>query len=681
LRSLAPTGHPNLLACPVCHGPLSERAGKVRCRTCALHYAHTDGVYVLAPSFALNGSQTSFDRERLRQLLTDAATLGWDEARRRFTGEVLSGRLRSPKRSRLAKLRAKVNGTTWEDTLQDLVDPTRAGWKFLLDLRPDARVLYLGPTWGSGPRALAESCGQVIVLDGALERLELVRHQTAGVGLDNLTFARVVDPLRLPLGDACVDLVIVPGFAQWFEAVAGDRHMPASAGDELLREFHRVLAPGGQAFLAADTNVSLLLGTRRPRGTTYSSRGLRAASAAAGFNGCQLFAPLPFRHKFHQVLDLDRSDRMNFSADAYRTRGKFLRPLVKVWDFWNRAGAVERKLYALLPGVSAVLSTEAGRESFAERVVHHVTGMNGNGPSLSRYYVRPKGVAVLVAGTPDVQGLVVRLPMNEGSEATCALHHRALTTLADDERIPPALRALFPQPIGDGHFEGQPFFAETSLTGESGRVYYSRSGRRYDRAIVNAAEAVCGLRRATDVPTLIDDTQYARLCGTWLTELRGIVPESARATIEKIEGFLDRTLRGATLPLGWHHGDYDFANLLYGTDDSVRGILDFEVFDAHGLPLIDLLLLLARRPIRKQGVAFGTLFVHSILQRELPPLEAGLLKKELEITGIDDEMYRAIAFCCWLNHLRLRRDSWLVRSSSWLDENLHAVVEHVRRTP
>jgi aminoglycoside phosphotransferase (APT) family kinase protein/SAM-dependent methyltransferase len=637
---------------------------------------------VLAPSFALNGSPKSFDSERLRQLLADASTLGWDEARRRFTSEVLSGRLRSPKRSRLAKLRAKLNGTTWEDTLQDLVDPTRAGWKFLLDLRPDARVLFLGPTWGAGPRALAESCGQVVVLDGAIERLELVRQQTLGCGLRNLTFARVVDPLRLPLGDHSIDLVIVPGFAQWFEAVAGERHMPAAAGDELLREFKRVLAPGGQAFLAADTNVALLLGTRRPRGTTYSSRGLREASTAAGFTGCQLFAPLPFRHKFHQVLDLDRNDRMNFSADAYRTRGKFLRPLVKAWDFWNRAGAVERKLYPLLPGVSAVLSTEGEHESFAERVVHHVTQQNGSGPALSRYYVRPKGVAVLVARGRDTDGagLVVRLPMNEGSEATCALHHRALTTLANDERIPPALRALFPRPLGEGQFEGQPFFAETSLTGESGRMYYSRSGRRYDRAIVNAAEVVCGLRRATDVPTLIDGAQYDRLCGTWLGELRGIVPESARETIDRISAFLDRTLRGAILPLGWHHGDYDFANLLYGPDDSVRGILDFEVFDAHGLPLIDLLLLLARRPIRKQGVAFGTLFVRSILGRELPPLEAGLLKRELAATGIDDEMYRAIAFCCWLNHLRLRRDSWLVRSSSWLDENLHAVVEHVRTT-
>ena len=47
--------------------------------------------------------------------------------------------------------------------------------------------------------------------------------------------------------------------------------------------------------------------------------------------------------------------------------------------------------------------------------------------------------------------------------------------------------------------------------------------------------------------------------------------------------------------------------------------------------------------------------------------------------GIDDRLYRALALCCWLNHLRLRRDSWLVRSPAWLEDNLHTVIESVRR--
>ena len=103
------------------------------------------------------------------------------------------------------------------------------------------------------------------------------------------------------------------------------------------------------------------------------------------------------------------------------------------------------------------------------------------------------------------------------------------------------------------------------------------------------------------------------------------------------------------------------------------------MFDAHGLPLIDLMVLVARRPIRRKGFAFGTLFARSILARKLPPLEARLLEEEMRTVGADEELYQALALCCWLDHLRLRRDSWLVRSPSWLDQNLHEVVEAVRR--
>jgi aminoglycoside phosphotransferase (APT) family kinase protein len=619
----------------------------------------------------------------MSRLAGDAAELGWEEARARFTSEVLGGELRAPRASRLERVRAKLTGTTWEDTLQDLVDPTRAGWKFLLDLRPESWVLFLGPSWGAAPLALARSSAHVIVLDGSSERLQIVREQAWDAGLRNLTLARVMDPVRLPLPDGSVDLVVVPGIADWFRAIAGTRMLPANCGAQLLVELRRVLGARGQAYIAGDNRhgVSWLFGPRHPAGAGYSARALRVAAGAAGFPGCELYAPVPFRHKFHQIVDVERTGRLDLCADPYRTRGRLVRPLVKVWDLCNRDGALERRLYACLPGLSAVLSTERSVHSLAERLLRHL-GAEGRIPiplRLSRYYVRPKGVAVLVAATRDDAGLILRLPLDERAAATCALHHDAIETLAADARIPPALRALFPQPYDCGEFEGQTYFAESALAGESGRVYYSRSERRYDRAIANAATALCGLRRATEEPVRIDSAEFDRLCGGWLAELRAVVRDESRPGIDAIESHLDRTLRGAVLPLGWHHGDYDFANLLYGPDDDVSAVLDFEVFEPRGLPLIDLMVLLARRPIRQKGHAFGTLFARSILTRTLPPLEAGLLEREVALLGFDADLYRALALCCWLNHLRLRRDSWLVRSPSWLDANLHEVLDHVRR--
>jgi len=682
LSNALPVGGPDLLACPVCHGPLFESRGRVRCRTCALHFTRDDDVYLLGPPFATHAAPQTSESERMRQLLEDTALQGWERARELFTTDVLSGRLRAPKRSRLARAQAKIGGTTWEDTLQDLVDPTRAGWKYLLDLHPAARVLLLGPTWGAAAVSLARSAAHVVVLDGLLERLALARQQALGSGLDNLTFVRVADPLHLPLPAESIDLAIVPGLVEWFAAVAGRHRLAPSCAAELLRELRRLLAPGGQVYLATDNRRSvagLLTGGRRAG--ALSPRSLRAAAREAGFAATSLFAPMPFRHKFHQVLDVERTDRMNFCADPYRTRGRLLRPLVKIWDRCNRNGALERRLYPALPGLSAVLSLEAGTESFAERLVGHL-GARGHitgGRLLTRYYVRPKGAAVLVAGSPGEQSVIVRLPLDERAEATCARHHRTIEQLAADTRIPEEVRRLFPAPLAHDRFDGQVFFAETGLAGELGRIYYSRPVRRYDLAIASAARVLRRLRRATEEPVVIDEAQFDRLCGAWLGELRELVRDDKRETLDAMTAFLREALIDTTLPLGWYHGDYDFANLLYGANDEVTGILDFEIFDPHGPPLIDLLLLLARRPIRRGGFAFGTLFVRSILQRDLPPLENDLLAEEMRAIGIDDQLYRAIALCCWLNHMRLRRDSWLVRSPSWLDDNLHAVVESVKQ--
>jgi aminoglycoside phosphotransferase (APT) family kinase protein len=441
-----------------------------------------------------------------------------------------------------------------------------------------------------------------------------------------------------------------------------------------------VLTPSGQVYLGTDNRRGVLrfVAPRRPGAADSTAKALRAASKAAGFASCALFAPVPFRHKFHQVLDVDGSSRMNFDLDVYRTRGRLVRPLVKAWDACNRNGALERRLYGFLPGLAGVLTSQASTRPVAERIFTELAAKRQipRTAKLAGYHVRAKGVVVLTG-----KDAVIRLPLDEHAAAACGRHHRALETLAEDERIPARLRHLFPVPYAHGYFEGQLFFAESALAGESGRVFYSRGERRYDRAIVNAAYVLCQLRRATEEPTAIDQAEYDRLCGTWLGELTSLVPDAQRAGIIALARRLENALKGRTLPLGFHHGDYDFANLLYGDGEAVNAVLDFEVFEARGLPLIDLMVLLARRPIRKTGFAFGTLFARSILPRKLPRLEQELLEREIATLGVDEELYQALALCCWLNHLRLRRDSWLVRSPAWLEANLHEVLDTLRRMP
>jgi len=654
----------------VCTGPLAEAPAGLGCAACSLDYRLDDGIYHLGPSFAVNGASHSLTSARLRRLVDESAILGWDEAQQRFTSDVLSGRLDG------AGDGTPIDGTPWERALDDVLDASRAGWKFLLDLHPGARVLFFGPSSGATPLALARGAGHVIVLDRDLERLQVTRRQAVEHGVRHLTCVRVVNPLAVPVPDGSVNLAIMPGVADWFAAVGGVRGIPRVRAVELFRELRRVLAPGGQAYVATDNRLGLdrLLRPSRRIGRGHTPRTLRRAAAAGGFARCRLFAPLPFRHKFHQILDLERGDAMNFSGNAYRTRGTALRLLIRAWDACNRGGALERQLYPYLPGFAAVLSTEPRPRSFAERILEHI---GCDGAVVANYYVRAKGLAVIVAGEAGA-GRIVRLPLGPSAERGCTHHHEALELLRNDVRIPATLRALFPRPVGQGVFAGQPYYVESALPGIPGRVYYARTTRRYERAILAAADALRRLRRATEVPVRIDAAEFERLCGAWHRDLSTLVTDEQRAMLDRVAHVVADTLLDTTLPLGWYHGDYDFANLLYGPDDSLRGILDFDLFEPRGLPLVDLMVLLARRRVRREKLGFGQIFLDVILPRALSPLEAQLLREEMDTIGADDRVYRALALYCWLEHLRLRRESWLVRSPRWRRENLDAVVDGLR---
>jgi aminoglycoside phosphotransferase (APT) family kinase protein len=617
----------------VCHGPLVEGPDALACTGCTLDYRTSDGVYVLGPAFALNGAARGGTR-----VVEDAADAG-------------------PLRERL--------------------DPCPTGWKFLTDLRPAGRVVVVGAGADTGSLTLARGAAYVVVLDRDIERLRAARRTALAQDLHHVFFVRMVDALRIPLPPASIDLAVVPELDDWVGAANGKRRLRNERVQALMHELRRVLAPDGQAYLATPNarSVPRLLRRLRRENAGSTPRALRTAAAAAGFAGCRLYAPFPFLHKFHQIIDLERRSEMNLCPHPYRARGPALRSLVRAWDTWNVRGTLERRLYPYLPAVCAVLSSDAEARSFAERILAHVGAARA---SVSRYYVRAQGVAVLVAGTPGERGRIVRMPLDETAEQGCARQQRALRVLADDVRVPAGLRALFPVPLAAGRLAGQPYFIESALPGESARVYYSRSTRRFDRAIVSAAETLSALRRATEVPTSIDEDGFDRLCGEWLLELRAAINPEHRPVLDRISDLLRDTLIGRTLPLGWYHGDYDFANLLYDARDRVSGIIDFELFDAHGLPLVDHMVLLARRHRRYVNLVFGTLFLRGIFPCDYPPLERRLLADEMDAVGADDTLYRALALFAWADHVRLRRDSWLARSARWRRDNVDVVLDGLR---
>jgi ubiquinone/menaquinone biosynthesis C-methylase UbiE len=140
-------------------------------------------------------------------------------------------------------------------------------------IEPGMRVLEVGPGNGRYTLAAARRVGEqgkVITVDIEPRMIERVRARAEAEGVDNVE-ARVADVYDLPFDEGSFD-------AAYMIAVIGEIPDP----DRAMREFHRVLKPGGTLAFS-----ELLMDPDYPRASTLvreaSAAGFRLREKVGGF--------------------------------------------------------------------------------------------------------------------------------------------------------------------------------------------------------------------------------------------------------------------------------------------------------------------------------------------------------------------------------------------------------------
>ncbi len=149
-------------------------------------------------------------------------------------------------------------------------------------LRPGLRLLDAGCGPGSITVGLAAAVapGPVLGIDSDPEHVAAARALAASRGVENATF-EVADALAMPLADASVDLVFENNLLV---------HLAERAIDA-LREFHRILVPGGLVAVR-DTQAEAAVWGHRPDALREFDRLFFAWHAARG-SDLSLAARLP----------------------------------------------------------------------------------------------------------------------------------------------------------------------------------------------------------------------------------------------------------------------------------------------------------------------------------------------------------------------------------------------------
>lgn len=216
------------LQCPSCGQPLRWSDAQVVCPGCTRAWPLTAGVACLghAPDYPVG-----LPDEQLAEALAIAERSGWQAALHDY-------------------LRPLDN-----QLYRRAVDEYRAQWRCLVPRHPEARLLDLRCGWGPIAVNLAPDYGLVIAADTRYELARFTALRAEAAGLGHLAPVCLDPAQSLPFSAGFFDVVVLHEVLEW-----GD--LP-----HLLREVHRVLAPGGQVFLNAGNrlNVAQMLASVQQR--------------------------------------------------------------------------------------------------------------------------------------------------------------------------------------------------------------------------------------------------------------------------------------------------------------------------------------------------------------------------------------------------------------------------------
>ncbi|MDQ2651788.1 MAG: aminoglycoside phosphotransferase family protein [Chloroflexota bacterium] len=217
-------------------------------------------------------------------------------------------------------------------------------------------------------------------------------------------------------------------------------------------------------------------------------------------------------------------------------------------------------------------------------------------------------------------------------------------------------RSVLPLVLATGEEDGMVYRAERLLPGTPATRFLSAGGDR-QRLQDSMAKAIRVLHHETATTVLID----AERLRPWvddpidaLLELSASRPgwSNYRPSIGRLRSELRKALLDRSLALSWIHGDYWPGNVLIADDaQTVTGIIDWDLAEAAGLPLLDVMhLILSMRMIERQqemGIVVSTLLREPIWTRE----ERALLSSAWRTLPGSHIGRRQVLLLAWLRHV------------------------------
>lgn len=540
------------------------------------------------------------------------------------------------------------------------------GWKYLLPVGTLGRVACVDGEAARTALALSDLCDEVIAVPLRRRAAIGIRQQVHDAGRTNV---KIVDCLSewCPEANGPLDgLVMTVGGASGL--VAGEA--TPVARDSLVETLTRArgaLTETGFIFVSATNSLAYNRfsrpGSARDTVRTVGGGALTRLVRRIGYRHGRLF-PLLTRNDRQIVQVL-----MPTGYRSFQSGGGYAEPLRELL-----LGRIGGRWCAPEYGVLAY--NGARRPSLFEELAGSCDEQSDNAasPSLVKRYIVLSDKIVLSLGRgrgPHGERMVV-VPFTEVGRRR--RHHEA-QILQQARRLPEGLRAKIPRPLGAGKFRNTSFVVIEELRG----LCVDSPVRDLESICAAATDFLVRLHQHSSADLLMNADRWNELCGG-LFAAAAIRHRGARPLLGRIEAHVRRMVLGASLPAVWMHGDFKIENIV--VDRATRqpsGVIDWELSQLRGLPLLDLLYLLTYNHMLRRDEGFHRAYRNVVLAGDWRPWESRLLDTYVDRLSIDPVLTDAMVAMLPIHALacRLTYDMSTTKDRRAVLGMLEALVAHL----
>lgn len=529
------------------------------------------------------------------------------------------------------------------------------GWEPLLPHGGDDRWLCLDTAEGAQSQVLAGVCTRLAVVPGSAGGAEAIRARVARFSLANVT---VHDSIPDPAPGGRFD-----GFILHDLRGVLDR----GAVDAALRAAARVVAPHGFLYVALRNRFGYL---RARGGASQLGRAARAryfrpgdlAAHAAGRTVTvhpfisdaegRLIEVIPPAGYVSVKNPTQRSERLR--EGLLGPRGA---PLIAPSFAWIAVGP---------GGPSTVLEATLRRLE--------VAGLVQDPPARVRRYQTLRGGKVVLSACGEA-----------GRSGHYVVFARAARSIEQRSREFELLRALaaelpaeLARRVPRAHSHDEAAGAHRFVIEEFPGYTLEAPVPALAPATRNAAQFIVALHRATARPERLTAARVEALTGPLFETAHARYPP-LRSAIERLRAGVQAGLLGRLLPLVRMHGDFKIENVVVDRQGSLVGVIDWELAEAGGLPLLDIGFLLLYNVFIRQGEEFVPGVRSLYPPMKVPEEERALWDAYLRALDIPAEAVPALVGALFIHHIarRMYYDSRAAHQMEPLAQLMEELVEWI----